>query len=167
MKNKQICQPIKFGKFTSNWFWGVLYQPVHPESNINHFHQISLLDSALWFFIKTRRGVRKINFKIIFAPSLGSYTMSRPSLVNLYLTWGVLCQSVHLEWNVSHFRWCFLCGSAVWFFIKTRLPFRNSNFKIIFAPPLGFLAVSRPSLVNRYLTDFGAFSANQCTQNQI
>ena len=104
MKNKQICQPIKFGKFTSNWFWGVLYQPVHPESNINHFHQISVLDSALWFFIKTHRGVRKINFKIIFAPSLGSYTMSRPSLVNLYLTRGVLCQSVHLEWNVSHFR---------------------------------------------------------------
>ena len=104
MKNKQICQPTKFGKFTSNWFWGVLYQPVHPESNINHFHQISVLDGALWFFIKTRRGVRKSNFKIIFAPSLGSYTMSRPSLVNLYLTWGVLCQSVHLEWNVSHFR---------------------------------------------------------------
>ena len=63
-------QPTKFGKSIFNIFWGVLCQPVHPESNISQFHQSSVLDSALLFFLKTLRQLRKNNFKIIFAPSL-------------------------------------------------------------------------------------------------
>ena len=40
-------QPTKFGKSIFNRFWDVLYQTVHPESNISHFHQFSVLNSAL------------------------------------------------------------------------------------------------------------------------
>ena len=61
----------QFGKFTCSrfWsrfnksiftrFWGVLCQPVHPESNISHFRPFSVLDSALWIFFKTRFRVKK------------------------------------------------------------------------------------------------------------
>ena len=52
-------QPTKFGKSIFNRFWDVLCQTVHPKSNISHFHQFSVLNSALWIFIKTRRRLRK------------------------------------------------------------------------------------------------------------
>ena len=60
----------------------MLCQPVHPESNISHFRPFFVLNSALWIFIKTPRPVRKINFQVIFVPSLGSVAASKPSLVN-------------------------------------------------------------------------------------
>ena len=76
-------QPEKFGK---SRFWGILSQWVHPEPNICHFHPFFLLDSALCFFVKSRRRVKKSNFKAIFAPSLGSLPVSWPNLLNLYST---------------------------------------------------------------------------------
>ena len=79
-------QPTKFAKSIFNRFWGVICQPLHPESNISHFHQFSVLDSVLWLFIKTHHGLRKNIFKIHFALSLGPHKISRPYLVNLYLT---------------------------------------------------------------------------------
>ena len=81
--------------------------------------------------------------------------------------WGVLCQPVYLESNIRHSRSFSLFNSRLWFFLKTHLQVRKGNLKIIFAPFLVSLGVSQASLVNLYLTDFGACSANQCTQNQI
>ena len=67
----------------------------------------------------------------------------------------------------GHFHQFSVFDSAVWFFIKTRSGLRKNIFKIIFAPSLGPYGISRPYLVNLYLTDFGTCSANQCIQNQI
>ena len=80
----------------------MLFQPVHPESNIGHLRRCSLWGSALWIFLKTYLPVRKINLKIIFATSLAFVSVSRPTLVNLYLTvfvffWCVLCQPVQAK----------------------------------------------------------------------
>ena len=61
----------------------MLCQLVHPESNISQFHQFSVLDSALLFFIKTRHQLRKSILKIIFAPSLRFLTVSPANLVNV------------------------------------------------------------------------------------
>ena len=52
-------QPTKFGKSILTRFWGMLFQPVHPGSNISHFCSFSVLNSALWFYIKSRRGLRR------------------------------------------------------------------------------------------------------------
>ena len=79
----------------------------------------------------------------------------------------MLCQPVHPESSISHFHQFSVLGSAIWFFIKTRCGLRNKNLEIIFAPSLWSFAVSRPNLLNLYLTNFGACSANLCTQNQI
>lgn len=79
-------QPTKFGKLIFNRFWGVFCQSVLPESNLSHICQICLLDSALCFFIKIYLRVTKSNFKIIFAPSLGSLPVCQKHLLNLYLT---------------------------------------------------------------------------------
>ena len=75
-------QPTKFDESIFNKFWGVLCQPVHPESNISHFLPFSLLDSDLWFFVESHRRVKKNNFKTIFAPSLELLPISGPNLVN-------------------------------------------------------------------------------------
>ena len=61
-------------------------QPVHPESNISHFHPFCFWGSAPWFFIRSRRRPTKSNFKIIIAPSLEALGVRRPTLVNMYLT---------------------------------------------------------------------------------
>ena len=99
-----ICysQLNKFGQYLFARFRAVLCQQVHPNSNISYFHQFSLWCSALWIFIKTRLRVRKSNFKIFFATSLGSLAVSRPSLVNSFLTdfGGVPSQPVHAESNI-------------------------------------------------------------------
>ena len=148
----------------------MLYQPVHPESNISHFHQCSLWGSTLWFFIESSLRVRKSNFKIIFATFLGWLPVSRSSkfgksIFNRF--WGVLWQPVHPKSNIRHFRSFSFFHSVLCYFLEACFWIRKKNFKIVFAPPLGFLAVSRPSLVNWYLTDFGGYSANQCIQNQM
>ena len=57
----------------------MLYQPVHPESNQTHWRSFSPFDSPL--FLKTALRVRMSNFKIIFAPSLGSLPNSRQKRV--------------------------------------------------------------------------------------
>ena len=41
-----------------------------------------MLDSALWFFIKTRCRLGKGNFKITLSPFLWSLTVSQINLVN-------------------------------------------------------------------------------------
>ena len=61
----------KIGKLIFNRFFGVLSQPLHPESNLRHFHSYYLFFSALPFFLKTSLGVRS-NLKLIFALSLKS-----------------------------------------------------------------------------------------------
>ena len=81
--------------------------------------------------------------------------------------WAVLCQPVHPNSNISHFRQFFLWCSALWIFIETRLQVRKGSFKIIVALSLGSLAVGRPYSVNLYLADVGTCPGNQCTQNQI
>ena len=43
--------------------------------------------------------------------------------------WGVLCQLVHPETSISHFGQYSVWGSSLLFFIKTRLPVRNSNLQ--------------------------------------
>ena len=109
------------------------------QNQISHFRQFSLQGSAPSFLIKTRRQLRKINFKIIFAPYLGFLTVSPAKLVNWHLSdW----QPEHPESNLSNFRQDSLWGSALWFFIKTRFGVRKSDLKVIFAPSLGSLPVS-------------------------
>ena len=128
-----------------------------------------MLNSALWFFIKTRIRVTKSNFKNNFCsfPRV-FYSQSNKFVKSIFTRcWGVLYQPVHPESNISHFHQCSLWGSTLWFFIKSSLRVRKSNFKIIFATFLGWLPVSRANLVNLYLTDFGVCSGNQCTQSQI
>ena len=73
-----------FGKLILTRFWGVLCQPVHPESNIRLSRSFSLFDSPPTFFPKTGLQVRMSNFKTILAPFLGSFPVSRQDLVNLY-----------------------------------------------------------------------------------
>ena len=75
-------QPTKFGKSIFTRFSGVLCHPEHPESNKSHFRPFSVLDSALWFFNKTRCGLRKSILKIILAPSLEFLTVSTANLIN-------------------------------------------------------------------------------------
>ena len=79
---------------------------------------------------------------------------------------GVICQSVHSESKISHFRPFSKFNSPPWFFTITRRLLRKCKFKIIFSPSLGSLGISRPNLINLYLRDFGACFSNQCTQNQ-
>ena len=152
----------------SSIFRDVICQSVHPEWNISNFRKFSLLDNALWFFIKTPRRLRKSNFKIIFAPFLWLLTFSQTNLVNLFTKfWTVLCHPDYPNSNISHFHQFSLWCSALWFFIKTPLRVRESNLKINFALSLGSLAVSRPYLVNWYLAGVGAYHGNWCTKNQI
>ena len=140
--------------------------PFHT-TNMRHFCSFSSLHSALFFW--TCFPVRKKSFNIIFAPPLGVSYSHLTNLGKLIFNrfWGVLFQPVHLKWHKSHFRSFSLFDSALCFFLKTSFRVRKDDFKIIFAPPLGFLAVIWPNLVNLYLTDFGACSANQWIQNQI
>ena len=39
---------------------------------MSHFPPFSLFDNAFWFFIKSGRQIKRSNFKITFAPFLGS-----------------------------------------------------------------------------------------------
>ena len=55
-------QPSKFGKLIFNRFWSGLCQPVYPELKESHFHPFSVLNIVLWFFIETRRPLRKSKF---------------------------------------------------------------------------------------------------------
>ena len=143
-----ICysQLNKFGQYLFARFRAVLCQKVHPNSNISYFHQFSLWCSALWIFIKTRLRVRKSNFKIFFATSLGSLAVSRPSLVNSFLTdfGGVPSQPVHAESNIR-FLAVFLFDYLPWLFLKLVFEWER----------LGSLLVSRSKFVNLFLTDFG------------
>ena len=54
------------------------------ESNIRPCRRFTLFDSSPWSFLDTGVQVRKMNFKLIFAPSLESVPVSRPNLVNIY-----------------------------------------------------------------------------------
>ena len=94
---------------------------------------------------------------------------------------GISRQSL-INWSLAHFGSCFakqftqnqmfgfftvfLFSNAFWFFLKTCLRVRKSNFEIIFALSLRSLSISRQGLVNLSLIDFGACSAKQCTQVQ-
>ena len=46
--------------------------------------------------------------------------------------WALLCQPVDPESNVGHFRQFSLWGSALRFFLKTRLPVRKSNLNFCY-----------------------------------
>ena len=146
----------------------MLCQQVNPKSNISHFLPFSVLDSALWFFIKTHPQLRKNKLKIIFAPSLEFLTVSPTNLVNWHVAGFGACSANYCTKNQI---WDILALSLLlvllFVFIKTGLWVRKSNLQIIFDPSLGCLRVSRPNLVNLYLPGFEACSANQCTQNQI
>ena len=124
-------QPIKFGKSIFNRFWGVLWQSVHPESNISHFPQCFLWGSAVWFFVKACLRVRKSNFKIIFLTSLGSLPVSRPNLINLYLTNFGACSANQCTQNeIKDFIAVFLCLIVLLgFFIKARIRVRSVTSK--------------------------------------
>ena len=62
--------------------------------------------------------------------------------------YGVLSQIVQPKSNLELFRSFSLFDSAPWFFLKTCLRVRKSDFEIIFAPSLRYVCVSRKSLVN-------------------
>ena len=108
-----------------------------------------------------------VNFEHVIASWVNIYYLTDIGKLLSSTSWGVLCQLVHPKPNKRHFRSFSSFQSALSFFLKTCFRERKKNFKITFAPFLGSLAVSRPSLVNSYSTDFGACSANQCNQNKI
>ena len=151
----------------------MLWQPMHPKSNIILLLFFSSFCIALCFFLENRFRVTNKNLKILFDPSLGSLDsadqIGKLIFGKLILTrfWGVLCQPVHPESNIRLSRSFSLFDSPPTFFPKTGLQVRMSNFKTILAPFLGSFPVSRQDLVNLYWPDFGVCSANQCTQNQI
>ena len=100
-----------------------------------------------------------------FCFSLSQQTKFGKSIFTRF--WAMLCQLVQPESSIGHFRQRSLSGGSVCFFLKSRLPVRKSNLKIIFTTSLESLRFNRPTLVNLYLTAFGACSANHYTQNQI
>ena len=88
-------------------------------------------------------------------------------MLTLNIFSSVLCQEVHPKSSLRNLcRFCLL-KSPFWFFLKTQLLAKESSFKIISASSLMYLAVTRRSLVNSSSADFGAYSANQCNQNQV
>ena len=138
------------------------------ELNVSHFFQFSLLDGALWLFLKTHFRVRNCSFKNNFC-FFTKVSCSQPTKFGKLIFnrfWGVFCQSVLPESNLSHICQICLLDSALCFFIKIYLRVTKSNFKIIFAPSLGSLPVCQKHLLNLYLTNFGAYFPNECTQNQ-
>ena len=149
-----------------NWYWTELgrAQPTSAPKITNlTFGSFSSFHSFVCF------RDRKKNFKIFFC-SFHSISCKQPTkfgnlIFNRFC--GVLCQSVHPEsntWNSHRFS---LFDGPPWFLLKTVLRLKMSNFKIIFAFLLLSVKVIRPSLVNWFLTDFVACSANWCTQNGI
>ena len=118
--------------------------------------------------LKTRLRVTKSNFKIIFAPGLVSLPVSQANLVNLYITnfffWGGGALPISAP-RIKYKPFCqfSLLDSPLCFFLKTGLQVRNSIFRIIFAPYLGFITIIWQKLLNLYLTNYGASSTNQCT----
>ena len=130
-----------------------------PKIKYNTFSLFFVLSVLLFaFFSKTHFLVSNKNFKIIFAPSLGSLGVSRPFLVNWYLPDIGECsvnQCTQNQIYIRHYRSFSLFYSLPWFFPKTGLQNRMSNFNIIFALSSGSLPVSRQNLVNLYFPDFG------------
>ena len=138
------------------------------ELNVSHFFQFSLLDGALWLFVKTHFQVRNCSFKNNFC-FFTKVSCSQPTKFGKLIFnrfWGVFCQSVLPESNLSHICQICLLDSALCFFIKIYLRVTKSNFKIIFASSLGSLPVCQKHLLNLYLTNTGAYFPNACTQNQ-
>ena len=129
----------------------MLCQPVHPESNINHFRPFSVLDSALWFFNKTHRGLRRSWKNFCFLTRVSYSQPSQFDKLAYSRFWGVLCQPVHPESNINHFRPFSVLDSALWFFNKTHRGLRRSwkNFcfltRVSYSQPSQFdkLAYSR------------------------
>ena len=149
-----VCysQLNKFDQYLFERFRAVLCQQVHPNSNISYFHQFSLWCSALWIFIKTRLRVRKSNFKTFFASSLGSLEVSRPSLVNWFLTdfGDVPSQTVHAGVLAV-----FLFDCLPWLFLKTCLRVRKTR-----------VSSSQPIKIGKSIFNrLWACSANQCAHN--
>ena len=81
--------------------------------------------------------------------------------------WGVVCQPVHAESNIRLFHSFSLFGITFCFFVQTCPRVGKGNFEIIFSLSLRSFNVSRQGLVNWSLTGVGAYSAKQCTPNQI
>ena len=138
------------------------------ELNVSHFFQFSLLDGALWLFVKTHFQVRNCSFKNNFC-CFTKVSCSQPTKFGKLIFnrfWGIFCQSVLPESNLSHICQICLLDSALCFFIKIYLRVTKSNFKIIFASSLGSLPVCQKHLLNLYLTNTGAYFPNACTQNQ-
>ena len=123
----------------------MLCQPVHPESIKSLFHKFSVLDSALWFFIKTRSGVKKSNFKIICPVSVRFLAVSRPILIIGYLGKLLCCANQCTQNQVKMIFPAFfsLIVLFLWYYLDTYLRVRKNDFKIIFPPSFGSLSVSR------------------------
>ena len=129
-----MSQWTKFGKSIFTRFWAMLCQPVQPESSIGHFRQSSLSGGSVRFFLKSRL---PNNFYYFLRVTSIQPTNFGKSIFNSL--WCVLCQPRHPESNINYFRTFFVLDSALSFFIKARRRLRKSNFKIVFAPSLGFL----------------------------
>ena len=146
----------------------MLWQPMHPKSNIRLFRFFSSFRIALCFFLKSSLSCYKQelqnNFCSFFRVSCKPTIFGKLIFTRCR---GVLSQPVHPESDIRHSRSFSLFCSPPWFFPKTGLQVRMSNFNINFALSSGSLPISRQNLVNLYFPDFGACSANQCTQNQI
>ena len=147
-------QPNKFGKSIITRFWAVLFQPVHPNSNVSHFWQIFLWRSAL-FLLKIAFDLENIyNIYVQLQKKFFSFTRVSCSRQTMFCKlifsrcWGMLWQPMHPKSNIRLSRFFSSFRIALWFFLKTRFRVTNKNFKIIFAPSLGSLGVSWPTVVN-------------------
>ena len=138
---------------------------MHPESNISYLHQCYLWGSAVWLFIKLFFKSERVTSNFCFFLRVSSCQLSKFGKSIFTRFWGVLCQPVHPESNISQFHQFSVLDSALLSFIKTRHRLRKSILKIIFAPSLRFLTLSPANLVN--VADFGTYATKQCTQNQI
>ena len=114
------------------------------------FRFLSSFGIVLCFFLKTRFRVTNKNFKIIFASSLGSVGIIRPTLINSYLPYFVGCPAnQYIQYQIKDIGTVFLCLAVLpSFFLKLTFELERVTAKTFFATSLESLAVSRPNLVN-------------------
>ena len=103
---------------------------------------------------------------MLWFPNLTCSQPKKLGKVILSIFRGFLCQSVHPESNLTHFRSFYLFNSGLCFLLKSCLRVRASNMKIIFVPSLKLVSVSLRRLFQWSLAYFGAWFANESTQNK-
>ena len=119
--NSSWSQLTKFGKLIFNRFWGVLCQPVHPQSNLKHFYIFSCLIVLFGFCLELALELDSLEINFCSFPT---GTWNQPTKFGKLMSsgfWGVLCQPVHLKSIVRLFCTFFLLYCSLVFSWKMSL----------------------------------------------